>query len=196
MKKLFYLLFISFVLVSCTKQEPVEVVCTCDGAANGTGTSSSSSSLIDTNLIGHWKNTNPLINIGTHPGFVDSSSLIPFTDIDVYFSPDGVMHLNHSFTRLYDNGNTWPVAAHVSNEYDFKLIDDGILCIDNKIIHYEINNSIMTYYSEQGLDLSINAYWYYNAGQSPSDIVWSESITSINLFAYMYLVSTNSLTKQ
>ena len=56
MKKLFYLLFISFALASCTKDEPVEVVCTCDGATNGTGTSSSSFNC-DTSLVGLWMGT-------------------------------------------------------------------------------------------------------------------------------------------
>tara|TARA_B100001173_G_scaffold291905_1_gene283654 strand:- start:548 stop:979 length:432 start_codon:yes stop_codon:yes gene_type:complete len=57
MKKLFYLLFISFALASCTKDEPIEadepiqVACTCDGANNG---SNSSSFNCDTSLVGLW----------------------------------------------------------------------------------------------------------------------------------------------
>ena len=65
MKKLFYLLFISSVLASCTKDEPLpaEYICTCDGATNGTGTSSSSFNC-DTSLVGLWIGTRTTSNYG------------------------------------------------------------------------------------------------------------------------------------
>ena len=53
MKKLFYLLFISSVLASCTKDEPVECLC---GSSNGTGTNSSSFNC-DASLVGLWMGT-------------------------------------------------------------------------------------------------------------------------------------------
>ena len=53
MKKLFYLLFISFALASCTKDEPVECLC---GSSNGTGTNSSSFNC-DASLVGLWIGT-------------------------------------------------------------------------------------------------------------------------------------------
>ena len=72
MKKLFYLLFISSVLASCAKPDPIEVnvnvtqdstFCNCGGATNGTGTSSSSFNC-DTSLVGLWIGTRTLSNSG------------------------------------------------------------------------------------------------------------------------------------
>lgn len=65
MKKLFYLLFIcSVVLASCTKEgddvEAVQVTCDCGDSSNGTDSlniTGSLSTIIDPNLVGHWKVT-------------------------------------------------------------------------------------------------------------------------------------------
>ena len=197
MKKLFYLLFISSVLASCAKPDPIEVnvnvtqdstFCNCGGATNGTGTSSSSS-FVDPNLIGHWKNTTPLVNLGTN----DSAQYISnIGDFDIYFSLDGKMHLNHT----YEIGST---TVLLGMEYTFDFVDDGILCLSgdnfttqNNIMHYEINNGVLTYYSEQGLD------YFFEARQN----FWAASLyfgNPLNVSGYsnhFYLVKTNSLTKQ
>lgn len=183
MKKLLFISLIGLFAVSC---QPAEVTCDCSGtggSGGGSVTVSGSLSLIDTNLIGHWKNTNTLVNLGTLTGASDHS---PITDIDVYFSPDGVVHLSHTYVQQNGGSNIF-----LENQYEYKVIDDGILCINNYIIHYEINNGVFTYYNEQNLNLAFYSFRYFNG---------IERLNFLNdepyLPDYYYYVSSNSLTKQ
>ena len=67
MKRLLFISMIGIFAVSC---QPAEVTCNCTGTG---GTVSGGLSIIDTNLIGHWKNTNTLVNLGTFTGESDHS---------------------------------------------------------------------------------------------------------------------------
>ena len=182
MKRLLFISMIGLFAVSC---QPAEVTCDCTGTGTGGGsvTVTGGLSLIDTNLIGHWKNTNTLVNLGAFTGASDHS---PATDIDVYFSPDGLVHFSHTYVRQNGGNNIF-----LDNQYEYKVIDDGILCINDYIIHYEINNGVFTYYHEQNLDLAFYSYRYYTG---------SDGINFDNdepyLLDYYYYVSSNSLTKQ
>ena len=139
-------------------------------------------SLIDTKLIGHWKNTNTLENLAVSG---NASNYSPATDIDVYFSPDGIVHLSHTY---YGNsGNVF-----LTNELEYKVIDDGILSINGYIIHYEINRGVFTYYNEQNLDLAFIVY----RGSSSSNSLISFQREYTDLVGDAYYVSSNSLTKQ
>jgi len=82
MKKLFYLLFISFVLASCTKEEPVEVVCTCGGAS---GIS------VDNALVGYWLEGDIGIFIGTD--FSGNFYLYSY-EFSGHYACDGAGHLS------------------------------------------------------------------------------------------------------
>ena len=160
--------------VSC---QPAELTCDCSGTGGGSVTVSGGVSFIDTNLIGHWKNTNTLVNLAMSS---NASNYSPATDIDVYFSPDGIVHLSHTFNNTF-----------VTAELEYKVIDDGILCIGDYIIHYEINNGVFTYYNEQNLDLVFISYRYYSGGNGVNFVIDQADISS-----YDYYVSSNSLTKQ
>ena len=169
--------------VSC---QPAEVTCDCTGTGGGSVTVSGGLSLIDTNLIGHWKNTSPLVNLGSNPF---SSNWTPVTDIDVYFSPDGVVHFSHTSNQTISTGDSYNYFTYHQNP--FNVIDDGILCIGDYIIHYEINNGVFTYYHEQNLDLAFISYHYYTGGDEINFV-----IDEADLSNYYYYVSSNSLTKQ
>lgn len=183
MKKLLFFTMIGLFAVSC---QPAEVTCDCTGTG-GTGggsvTVSGGLSLIDTNLIGHWKNTNTLVNLGTS---TNASLCSPVTDFDIYFSPDGLVHIEHTFVSV--NG----VNSFFDKEYEYKVIDDGILCINDFIIHYEINNGVFTYYHEQNIDLSFACLASSFFGSSA--ISFEYTVTDYSY--YDYYVSQNSLTKQ
>ena len=96
------------------------------------------------------------------------------------------MHFSHTYVRQNGGNNIF-----LDNQYEYKVIDDGILCINDYIIHYEINNGVFTYYHEQNLDLAFYSYRYYTG---------SDGINFDNdepyLLDYYYYVSSNSLTKQ
>ena len=140
-------------------------------------------SLIDTKLIGHWKNTNTLENLAEAGNTGDYP---PATDIDVYFSPDGLVHLSNTY--VHPNGYN----VFLANELEYKVIDDGILSINGYIIHYEINRGVFTYYNEQNLDLAFIVY-----RQSSSSIpLLSFQREYTDLVGDAYYVSSNSLTKQ
>ena len=133
MKKLFFISMIGLFAVSC---QPTEFTCDCSGTGGGSVTVTGGLSLIDTNLIGHWKNTSPLVNLGSN---TFSSNWTPVTDIDVYFSPDGIVHYSHTYNTTTSTGDSYNYFK--DNQMPFNVIDDGILCIDTSIIiHYEINN--------------------------------------------------------
>ena len=161
--------------VSC---QPTEFTCDCSGTGGGSVTVTGGLSLIDTNLIGHWKNTNTLVNLAMSS---NASNYSPATDIDVYFSPDGIVHLSHTFNNTF-----------VTAELEYKVIDDGILCIGDYIIHYEINNGVFTYYDEQNLDLSFGCIENFFGGTS---IDFYGTVTDDYTY-YNYYVYSNSLTKQ
>ena len=181
MKKLFFISMIGLFAVSC---QPTEFTCDCSGTGGGSITVTGGLSLIDTNLIGHWKNTSPLVNLGSNPF---SSGWTPVTDIDVYFSPDGVVHFSHTSNQTISTGDSYNYFEY--HQKPFNVIDDGILCIGDYIIHYEINNGVFTYYHEQNLDLVF--YSYYMGGDGINFDNYEADLSN-----YYYYVSSNSLTKQ
>ena len=127
MKKLFYLLFISSVLASCTKQEPVEVVCTCDGATNGTGTSTSSS-FVDPNLVGHWKVTG-LTSSNTN-GWNNG-------EVNFHFFDDG--NIVYSGTSVY-SGYFRSISSYRTHSSNCIQLGTGLV----NTLNYSINNGILT----------------------------------------------------
>ena len=117
MKKLFYLLFISsVVLASCTKQEPIEVACNC----GDTGIS------VDASLVGYWTRVDGIyerLAIGTD---LSGNYYSADSDWGGFYSCDGYSHL--SFTSL-DNEKKW------TNKYS---ISGNIMTLFN----YDQNNNI------------------------------------------------------
>ena len=153
MKKLFYLLFISSVLASCTKDEPVEadepiqVVCTCDGATNGT--SSSSSSLIDTNLTGHWKQNN--VNNPYYPnGYWNDGQ------IDLHFFANGTWHID----GMSGNG------LLLQSEGNYVIHSNNCIDFGSKVFNYSINNGVLTFSSVPGQDyIWVHRYYVPTNGE-------------------------------
>ena len=92
MKKLFYLLFISSVLASCTKQDPVEVTCDCSGASNGTGTNSSSFNC-DSSLVGLWEG--PRSGGSNYDFYINESG-------NGYFGYSGLSNYNQGYYSCTD----------------------------------------------------------------------------------------------
>ena len=183
MKKLLFISMIGLFAVSC---QPAELTCDCSGTGGGSVTLTGGLSLIDTNLIGHWKNTSPLVNLGS---YTFSSNWTPVTDIDVYFSPDGIVHFSHTYNATTSTGDSYNYFK--DNQMHFNVIDDGILCINNSIIiHYQINNGVFTYYNEQNIDYS----FFTEYGSTSGEITFGAELTNLN--DSYYYVSSNSLTKQ
>ena len=96
MKKLFYLLFISFALASCTKEEPVEVVCTCGDVNSG----------CDASIVGYWKGTSQFAE--SHEMFIGQNfegtwvnNFSNQSSIGNFSCADG--HL--TFNEMYENNN-------------------------------------------------------------------------------------------
>jgi|14BtaG_2_1085337.scaffolds.fasta_scaffold47391_2 hypothetical protein len=170
MKKLLFFTIIGLLAVSC---QPAELTCDCTGTGGGSGTVSGGGiSLIDTNLIGHWKNTNPLVNLG-------NNNWSPTTDLNIYFSPDNKIYFNHTVNQ---NGFDFDQYSYMP----YVIIQEGIMCLNNhQTIHYEINNGEFTYYAESGLD-----YYFSNIGNSQFYFSTANSTSS------GYIVRANSLTKQ
>ena len=169
MKKLFYLLFISFVLASCTKEgddaEPVEVVCTCDGATNGTGTSSTSSN-IDPNLIGHWKVSGLSSSSSSDNGWDNGQ-------IDLHFFSDGTWDID-GFTGL----SSYPQASGT-----YKIHSNNCIDLGDRVMNYSINNDLLTFSAVPGQN---DIKWIIH---SDGDIVFGQ-------YLYSYTVEINNLTKQ
>ena len=147
MKKLFYLLFISSVLASCTKQEPAELTCSCDGANNGT---SSSSSFVDPNLVGHWKVT------GLTASEIDNWSGNTFYywnngQIDLHFFADGSWDIDANTKTGYYPSNTGTYKTHSNN------------CIDlgDRVLNYSITNGVLIFSDFTG---QIDIRWVINEG--------------------------------
>ena len=167
MKKLFYLLFISFVLASCTKQEPVECLC---GSSNGTGTSSSSS-FVDPNLTGHWKQTN--VNNPNSTFYWDSGQ------IDLHFFANGTWHIDGisgTNNLLHSEGN---YVIHSNNCIDF----------GTKVFNYSINNGVLTFSPVPGQDY----IWVHNYSGNSYDYIPSGSLNPQNYISYAEI---NNLVKQ
>ena len=140
MKKLFYLLFIcSVVLASCTKQDPIEVVCDCTGSSS-TLTVSGGSSLIDTNLIGHWKQTN--VN---HP---NSTSYWNNGQIDLHFFADGTWDIDGY------NG----ISYLSSDQGTYKIHSNNCIDLGPRVFNYSINNGVLTFSPVPGQDY----FWILN----------------------------------
>ena len=97
MKKIFYLLFISSVVfASCTKQDPIDVVCNCGGSGIS----------VDTSLVGYWVDVvnNVGMSIGTDfsGNFYSSNA-----DFGGFYSCDGNSHLSFTETAGDDADVHW-----------------------------------------------------------------------------------------
>ena len=152
MKKLFYLLFISFALASCTKEEPVECLC---GSSNGTGTNSSSFN-IDPNLIGHWKVSG-----------LSSSSSSPNNgwdngQIDLHFFSDGTWDID-GFTGL----SYYPQASGT-----YKIHSNNCIDLGDRVMNYSINNDLLTFSAVPGQN---DIKWIIH---SDGDIVFRQNLSS------------------
>jgi len=145
MKKLFYLFFISSLAFgSCTKQEPIDVnvnvtqdtlyinvtdSINCNCSSNGTG-----SLLIDTNLTGHWKQTN--VNNTNSTAYWNNGQ------IDLHFFADGSWNIDGVSGTGNWSGNQGTYRIHSNN------------CIDlgDRVFNYSINNGILTFSPVPGQD--------------------------------------------
>ena len=140
MKKLFYLLFISsFAFGSCTKQDPVEVICDCSGS-NG---NSSISSLVDDNLTGHWKLTNLTaydIYFDMWTNSYDTTYFWNNGQIDLHFFADGTWDID-----AIDGTGGYP---HVAGSYN--LHSDNCIKMGYQVFNYSINNGVLTFSSFPG----------------------------------------------
>ena len=150
MKKIFYLLFISsIVLASCEKDEPVEplqVTCDCGDSLNGTN---SSNSTVDPNLVGHWKVEN-VTNQSTATSYSDA------TTIHLYFFSNGYMCAAADYTY---NGSQ--ITGRVTN--NFITLDGNKIRLDQGVVlNYSISNNTLTFYEE--------------TGQSPSGLIFSDNV--------------------
>ena len=147
MKKLFYLLFISLLSFgSCTKQEPIDVnvnvtqdtlyvnvtdSINCNCSSNGTG-----SLLIDTNLTGHWKQTN-----------VNSPAISYWNNgqIDLHFFADGTWDIS---------GVTGLLTFNLSptNQGTYKIHSNNCIDLGDRVFNYSINNGVLTFSPVPGQD--------------------------------------------
>jgi hypothetical protein len=190
MKNLLYLFsiigFMSLVISSC-QPASATVTCDCTGSGNGVGTVTVSGglTLIDTNLIGHWKNANPLVNLGTS---FNSQYMTPTDELDIYFSPDNFVYISHSITETLNN-NSYDVS---SGPISYKVLDEGIMCFGNNVIHYEINNGIFTYYKEDGIPFSFQCYTVFNNNSFP----FAFDVEQTSASGWSYFVQDNALQKQ
>lgn len=133
MKKIFYLLFIGTIAFgSCTKQDPIEVNIT-----------DSTNSLIDTNLIGHWKQTN--VN---NP---NSSSYWNNGQIDLHFFADGTWIINYiNGVQPYTNSTIGTYKIHSNKYISFRGPNN---LEEDRVFIYSINNGVINFsINEPGLD--------------------------------------------
>ena len=146
MRKLFYTLFISsVVLASCMKQDPIEVVCDCTGSSS-TLTASGGSSLIDTNLTGHWKLTN-LTSYEIYPDpwtgqFVDTIYYWDNGQIDLHFFADGTWDIDG-----VSGTNDLP-----SDQGTYTIHSNNCIDLGPRVFNYSINNGVLTFSPVPGHD--------------------------------------------
>ena len=176
MKKIFYLLFIGILAFgSCTKQDPIEV--------NITDSSNSSSSpIIDANLIGHWKQTNvsnPISNNYWNNG-----------QIDLHFFANGTWNINGN------NGvsNANPSSSGLYKIHSNNYIDLGVY-ESNEVIKYSINNGVLTFSSVPGRD-GVWTIIYNQTGIAASSITSSYQLNNNQATGYLIKAEINNLVKQ
>jgi hypothetical protein len=178
MKKIFYLLFIGTIAFgSCTKQDPIEVNIT----DSSNSSDSSSSPIIDANLIGHWKQTN--VN---NP---NSSSYWNNGQIDLHFFADGTWNINGNNGVNSSN----PAASGLYKIHSNNYIDLGVYA-SNEVLKYSINNGVLTFSSVPGRD----AVWvidYATSNTSPT-IASSSQLNSNQNFSWLSKAEINNLVKQ
>jgi hypothetical protein len=173
MKKLFYLLFISFIAFgSCTKQEPIDVnvnvtqdslYVDCNCSSNGTG-----SLLTDTNLTGHWQMT----NVNTINGDLTYWNN---GQVDLHFFADGTWQING------DSGQGGSPAYDGTYRIHSTCIDLG-----SKVMNYSIVNGVLTITAIPGQD----TFWVleWNGG------AYFQNLASLNNFSD--IIEINNLVKQ
>lgn len=170
MKKLIFFCLVGLFAVSC---QPAEVTCDCSGTGGGSVTVSGGGlSLIDTNLTGHWRQTN--VNNPNSSYFWDNGQ------IDLHFFENGTWHIDGSNGSSYnalpfDDGN---YVIHSSN-----CIDLGF-----RVFNYTINNGVLSFTPVPGQDY---LWLMYGNSNSASTTVLPE-ITSNN----ENCAEINNLTKQ
>ena len=179
MKKISYLLFIGIIAFgSCTKQDPIEVNIT----DSSNSSNSSSSPIIDANLIGHWKQTNvsnPISNEFWNNG-----------QIDLHFFANGTWNINGNNGVSYANPSASGLYKIHSNNY----IDLGVYST-NEVIKYSINNGVLTFSSVPGRD----GVWiidYTSTSTTSSTIASSSQLNSNQAFAWVSKAEINNLVKQ
>ena len=130
MKKLFYLLFISSVLASCTKQEPVECLC---GSSNGTGTSSSSS-FVDPNLTGHWKVTG-----------LTAYEIWNWSGDTIYAWNNGQIDLHFFADGSWDIDANTETGSYPSNTGIYKIHSNNCIDLGDRVLNYSITNGVLIF---------------------------------------------------
>ena len=110
------LLFISMIWLFAVSCQPAEITCDCTGTGTGGGsvTVSGGISLIDTNLTGHWKQSN--VN---NP---NSSSAWNNGQIDLHFFADGTWDIDSVSGTNY-GGEKYDIREIIGKELytnDFK----------------------------------------------------------------------------
>ena len=165
MKKLLAFVMIGFFAVSC---QPAELTCDCSGTAEGL-------SLIDTNLIGHWKLTN--VNNQSYP---NQAGLYNWNDgqIDLHFFANGTLHLD------FANGNG--VMDYIDGSY--LVHSNNSIKLGSKVFNYAINNSVLTFSAVPGQD-----YIWIMDGTGRTTFINSATLNSADWAEY---TEVNNLTKQ
>tara|TARA_B110000902_G_scaffold206478_1_gene235276 strand:- start:288 stop:782 length:495 start_codon:yes stop_codon:yes gene_type:complete len=164
MKKISYLLFIGIIAFgSCTKQDPIEVNIT-------DSSNSSSSSIIDANLTGHWKQTNV-----SHP---TSNSYWINGQIDLHFFADGTWVIS---------GQTDYLNYNTSELGQYKIHSNNYIGIGNEVFKYSINNGVLTFSSVPGRDY----LWVLHYNNNNDDIMSSTMLGNSTSWAEI-----NNLVKQ
>ena len=134
MKKISYLLFIGIIAFgSCTKQDPIEVNITDSSSSNSTNP------LINTQLTGHWKQTN-VTNLNSNNSWDNGQ-------IDLHFFADGTWHIN-----CVGSVNVSGTIATGDSYGTYKIHSNNYINIGNSVFIYSINNGVINFSSVPGLD--------------------------------------------
>ena len=131
MKKLLFISMIGLFAVSC---QPAELTCDCSGTGGGSVTVSGGGlSLIDTNLIGHWKQTN--VNNPNNYNWNNGQ-------IDLHFFADGTWDID----GVSGNGN------YPSDAGTYKIHSNNCIDLGQRVFNYSINNGVLTFSPVPGQD--------------------------------------------
>ncbi len=166
MKRLLFISMIGLFAVSC---QPAEFTCDCTGTGGGSVTVSGGLSLIDTNLIGHWKQTNVNNPNDTNQIFWEDGQ------IDLHFFADGTWDID-------GESGTGELSSDAGT---YKIHSNNCIDLGTRVFNYSINNDVLTFSPVPGQDY----IWImeFNGGSI---------IGKPNNLSYYPYAEINNLTKQ